>query len=136
MTYTADGEKLTKTVTGGATKNYVAGIEYTGANLEAIYHGEGRCTPNGATARGFVVINKNLSQETYSSAKNGETTSPCSSCVVAHEFLDHALPYSRNPNRIFDGGEGVEYHNKALKVKGSVPRNGKDHDDRIHIKKN
>ena len=51
MTYTADGEKLTKAVTGGgATKNYVGGIEYSGANLEAIYHGEGRCTPNGATA--------------------------------------------------------------------------------------
>lgn len=51
MTYTADGEKLSKAVTGGgATKNYVGGIEYAGANLEAIYFGEGRCTPNGATA--------------------------------------------------------------------------------------
>ena len=28
----------------------MGGIEYSGANLEAIYHGEGRCTPNGATA--------------------------------------------------------------------------------------
>ena len=51
MTYTADGEKLSKAVTGGgATKNYIAGIEYSGANLEAIYFSEGRCTPNGATA--------------------------------------------------------------------------------------
>jgi RHS repeat-associated protein len=51
MTYTADGEKLSKAVTGGgATKNYVGGIEYAGANLEAIYYAEGRCTPNGATA--------------------------------------------------------------------------------------
>ena len=51
LTYTADGEKLTKAVTGGgAAKNYVAGIEYSGANLEAIYFGEGRCTPNGASA--------------------------------------------------------------------------------------
>jgi hypothetical protein len=46
MTYTADGEKLTKAA-GANTKNYVSGIEYTGANLEAIYHGEGRLTPNG-----------------------------------------------------------------------------------------
>ena len=46
MTYTADGEKLTKTLTGGTAKNYVAGIEYAGANLEAIYHGEGRITPD------------------------------------------------------------------------------------------
>ncbi len=49
MTYTADGEKLTKTA-GATTKNYVSGIEYSGANLEAIYFSEGRCTPNGATA--------------------------------------------------------------------------------------
>jgi len=49
LTYTADGEKLTK-VASGVTRNYVSGIEYAGANLEAIYHSEGRCTPNGATA--------------------------------------------------------------------------------------
>jgi hypothetical protein len=49
LTYTADGEKLTK-VSGGQTRNYVAGIEYLGGNLEAIYHAEGRCTPNGTTA--------------------------------------------------------------------------------------
>lgn len=51
MTYTADGEKLTKALTGGgATKSYVSGIEYSGTNLEAIYFSEGRCTPNGASA--------------------------------------------------------------------------------------
>jgi RHS repeat-associated protein len=49
MTYTADGEKLAK-VAGANTKNYVSGIEYKGAALEAIYTSEGRCTPNGATA--------------------------------------------------------------------------------------
>lgn len=49
MTYTADGEKLTK-VAGATTRNYVSGIEYKNAALEAIYNSEGRCTPNGATA--------------------------------------------------------------------------------------
>ncbi len=49
LTYTADGEKLTK-VSSAGTRSYVSGIEYLGANLEAIYHGEGRCTPNGAAA--------------------------------------------------------------------------------------
>ncbi|MBK9338826.1 MAG: RHS repeat-associated core domain-containing protein [Lewinellaceae bacterium] len=48
VTYTADGEKLGKTVSG-VTKNYVSGIEYSGANLEAIYHADGRCTLNTAT---------------------------------------------------------------------------------------
>jgi RHS repeat-associated protein len=33
---------------GGAIKSYVGGIEYSGVNLEAIYHGEGRLTPNGS----------------------------------------------------------------------------------------
>lgn len=49
ITYTADGEKLRK-ISPTETRNYVAGIEYLSANLDAIYHAEGRCTPNGATA--------------------------------------------------------------------------------------
>jgi RHS repeat-associated protein len=49
LTYTADGEKLSK-VSSAGTRNYVSGIEYLGTGLEEIYHGEGRCTPNGATA--------------------------------------------------------------------------------------
>ena len=34
-TYTADGEKLSKAVTGGPTKSYMMGIEYSGSALEA-----------------------------------------------------------------------------------------------------
>ncbi len=49
ITYTADGEKLSK-VSSAGTRNYVSGIEYLGSALEAIYHSEGRCTPNGASA--------------------------------------------------------------------------------------
>ena len=49
LTYTADGEKLTKLSPAG-TQNYVSGLEYLGNALDAIYHSEGRCTPNGATA--------------------------------------------------------------------------------------
>ncbi|MCW5921679.1 MAG: hypothetical protein KIS77_05000 [Saprospiraceae bacterium] len=49
LTYTADGEKLTK-ISPAETRNYITGIEYLGANLDAIYHAEGRCTPNGASA--------------------------------------------------------------------------------------
>ncbi|MCW5921703.1 MAG: hypothetical protein KIS77_05120 [Saprospiraceae bacterium] len=50
LTYTSakGGEKLTK-ISPAETRNYVAGIEYLGANLDAIYHAEGRCTPNGST---------------------------------------------------------------------------------------
>jgi RHS repeat-associated protein len=49
LTYTADGEKLTK-VSSAGTRNYISGIEYLGSGLDAIYHAEGRCTPNGASA--------------------------------------------------------------------------------------
>jgi RHS repeat-associated protein len=75
MTYTADGEKLTKAVTGGgATKNYVAGIEYAGANLEAIYFGEGRCTPNGATAFNYdYTVKDHLGNARVNFRANGTT---------------------------------------------------------------
>ncbi|MFN0016096.1 MAG: hypothetical protein ACKVU2_16255, partial [Saprospiraceae bacterium] len=49
VTYTADGEKLTKAIFG-SVRNYVGGIECLGPNLDAIYRADGRCTPNGATA--------------------------------------------------------------------------------------
>jgi len=48
LTYTADGEKLTK-VSSVGTRSYISGIEYLGTALDAIYHAEGRCTPNTAT---------------------------------------------------------------------------------------
>jgi RHS repeat-associated protein len=47
FSYDADGIKLSKTA-GGTTHNYVSGIEYNGSTTEAIYHAEGRCTPNGS----------------------------------------------------------------------------------------
>jgi RHS repeat-associated protein len=49
VTYTADGEKLRK-ISPAGTRNYISGIEYLGTALDAIYHAEGRCTPNGASA--------------------------------------------------------------------------------------
>jgi len=48
VTYTADGEKLTK-ISPAGTRSYISGIEYLGTTLDAIYHAEGRCTPNTAT---------------------------------------------------------------------------------------
>lgn len=73
--------------------------------------------------------------ETYSTGTEGQRTSGCESCIVVHEFLDHALPYVKNPGRIWSGNEGVENHNKALKIKGSAPRDGKGHDDKIYFKR-
>jgi len=70
MTYTADGEKLAK-VAGGVTKNYVSGIEYTGANVEAIYHGEGRCTPNGTSFFYEYTIKDHLGNARVTFRANG-----------------------------------------------------------------
>ncbi|HMP26297.1 MAG TPA: RHS repeat-associated core domain-containing protein [Saprospiraceae bacterium] len=49
FTYDATGIKLNKTTNTGTVKNYVADIEYNGSDLEAIYHPEGRLSPNGSS---------------------------------------------------------------------------------------
>ncbi len=52
-------------------KRYVGGIEYTGANLEGIYHAEGRLTPNGATFRYEYTLKDHLGNSRVSFAANG-----------------------------------------------------------------
>jgi RHS repeat-associated protein len=75
MTYTADGEKLTKSSSLGV-KNYVSGIEYKGTALEAIYTSEGRCTPNGATAFFYeYTIKDHLGNARVSFRANGAAVS-------------------------------------------------------------
>ena len=70
--YAADGTKLSKAVTGGgATKNYVSGIEYSGANVEAIYHGEGRCAPNGTAFYYEYTIKDHLGNARVNFRANG-----------------------------------------------------------------
>jgi RHS repeat-associated protein len=78
MTYTADGEKLTKALTGGgATKSYVSGIEYSGTNLEAIYFSEGRCTPNGSSAFYYEYsVKDHLGNARVSFRANGTSLTP------------------------------------------------------------
>jgi hypothetical protein len=67
--------KLTKQVFTGLTlslhKRYVGGIEYTGANLEGIYHAEGRLTPNGANFRYEYTLKDHLGNSRVSFAANG-----------------------------------------------------------------
>jgi RHS repeat-associated protein len=78
MTYTADGEKLTKALTGGgATKSYVSGIEYSGTNLEAIYFSDGRCTPNGTSAFYYeYTVKDHLGNARVSFQANGASLTP------------------------------------------------------------
>jgi RHS repeat-associated protein len=52
-------------------KRYVGGIEYTGANLEGIYHAEGRLTPNGANFRYEYTLKDHLGNSRVSFAANG-----------------------------------------------------------------
>jgi RHS repeat-associated protein len=77
MTYTADGEKLTK-VAGANTKNYVSGIEYKGAALEAIYTSEGRCVPTTTNGSAFFyeyTIKDHLGNARVSFRANGAAVS-------------------------------------------------------------
>jgi RHS repeat-associated protein len=73
IVYSADGTKLSKTA-GAITKNYVSGIEYTGATLEAIYHAEGRCTPNGASFNYDYTLKDHLGNTRVNFRANGTTT--------------------------------------------------------------
>ncbi len=73
--YDAGGMNLEKQVFTGLTlsihKRYVGGIEYTGANLEGIYHAEGRLTPNGANFRYEYTLKDHLGNSRVSFAANG-----------------------------------------------------------------
>ena len=46
--YDANGNKLSKTVSTGTQKDYLGGIEYNNGVVEAVYHEEGRTTPQGS----------------------------------------------------------------------------------------
>ena len=74
--------------------------------------------------------------ETYTTKDNGKNTNPCASCVMVHEFLDHALPYVENPDRVIVSPEGVKYQNLALKAKESPERDGSDHKKEYNFKRN
>ena len=98
--YDASGNKLTKT-TSAATNNvthYLGGIEYVGTaatfNLEAIYHTEGRCTPQaGNTWRYEYNIRDHLgnTRVTFADLDNSGT-------VTTTEILqqNHYYPFGAN----------------------------------------
>jgi RHS repeat-associated protein len=98
--YDASGNKLTKT-TSAATNNvthYLGGIEYVGTaatfNLEAIYHTEGRCTPQaGNTWRYEYNIRDHLgnTRVTFADLDNSGT-------VTTSEMLqqNHYYPFGAN----------------------------------------
>ncbi|MBL7774436.1 MAG: RHS repeat-associated core domain-containing protein, partial [Saprospiraceae bacterium] len=72
MTYTAIGEKLTR-VAGGLTRNYISGIEYSGSALSAVYHAEGRCTPNGSTFYYEYTLRDHLGNARVNYRANGSS---------------------------------------------------------------
>ncbi len=84
MTYTADGEKLTK-VAGSTTRNYVSGIEYLGANLEAIYTSEGRCKWTGTAFDYEYTIRDHL--------RNARVNFKASGAAVAFIEEMHYYPF-------------------------------------------
>jgi hypothetical protein len=75
--YDAAGMKLTKKLYSGTTltgsKNYNNGIEYNGANLEAIYHADGRLLPNGTAWHYGYTIKDHLGNARVTFRANGST---------------------------------------------------------------
>ncbi|MBN8683593.1 MAG: hypothetical protein J0L99_13175 [Chitinophagales bacterium] len=102
--YTADGAKLGQKALTNTTinseKNYVNGIEYNGANTEAIYHSEGRLTPNGATAWYYEYsLRDHLGNARVNFRANG----------TAPQFLDehHYYPFGMEMEGFAGGGTNM-----------------------------
>lgn len=74
--------------------------------------------------RALILLSKKTARTGTFSAQGGGNTDPCAGCVIIHEFLDHGKPWmsGQKDNNV------VTAHNKALKIKGSKQRDGKDHD--------
>jgi RHS repeat-associated protein len=76
------------------------------------------------TGTGLITMNDaDSSKGQFNTGKNTKTN-PCASCVFIHELLDHGLTYFRTGK---NPAGTVDYHNKALINKGSLPRYGTDH---------
>ena len=58
--YDAGGTKRAQTHTGGTRRDYVAGIDYLGTAVEAIYHAEGRALKVGSVWRYEYVLRDHL----------------------------------------------------------------------------
>ena len=91
--------------------------------------------PIGGIRYAALLINRKDANKSMD-AMHGGKTSPCESCTFIHELLDHGLYFSRHgvgeyqygPNEFFIKKENeVLYNNKALKIKGSKIRSGRDH---------
>jgi len=77
LTYTAAGEKITKFTAANTgaetTQNYVSGIEYNGAAVEAVYHEEGRLVPNGTAWHYEYTLKDHLGNSRVMFRANGST---------------------------------------------------------------
>ena len=104
LTYTADGEKLSKTAPG-VNKNYAGGIEYNGANLEAIYFTESRLTPNGTAFYYEYTIKDHLGNARVQFRANGGS-------VLGLEQL-HYYPFGLLMDGVSPGND-YTYNGKEL----------------------
>ncbi len=84
--------------------------------------------------RAFVLINQKKSQTSTFEADGGGVTTPCESCIVIHEILDHGLDYINTGTLNEPPGatkkDNVQFLNKALKNVGSKESTGNDHNDK------
>ena len=110
--YDATGNKLTKK-TNAATNNvthYINGIEYVGTvagyNIEAIYHAEGRCTPQSSTWRYEYSLRDHLGNTriTFTDLNSDGT-------ITASEILqqNHYYPFGGNIEGLTSAGTPNKY---------------------------
>jgi RHS repeat-associated protein len=111
-TYDANGTKLKKTTSAGATKHYINGIEYDGTVIEAIYHAEGRASLQGSTYRYEYTLRDHLGNSRVMFADLNSDNE-----VDETEILqqNHYYPFGMNMEGSWSGGTNrYQYNGKEL----------------------
>ncbi len=112
-TYDAAGIKLQKETSAGNNQYYIGGIEYSGTNLDAIYHEEGFLKPDGANFDYYYYLKDHLGNNRvvfHDSNGNGSITSS----EITQE--NHYYPFGMDMQGAWTATptDNYKYNNKEL----------------------
>ncbi|MEO1516296.1 MAG: RHS repeat-associated core domain-containing protein, partial [Bacteroidota bacterium] len=112
-TYDASGVKLKKERSDGLIKHYQGDIEYDGTQIEAIYHSEGRATPNGGQYRYEYSLKDHLGNTRVTFADlNGSGTVDTSEILQENHYYPFGMLMKGEWGQ--SGGNKYQYNGKEL----------------------